>query len=290
MVKGPMDGEEFSIRTRRLSYRYRNASRLAIENIDLEIRRGELVLVVGPSGAGKSTLIYCLSGIVPHYILGGEMSGDVFVHGINSRETELCELTKRVVVVLQNPESQIFGMTVEEDVAFGLENLCLPTDVIARRLDETLRFLELDEFRESPPESLSGGQKQRLALGSVLALEPDVILFDEPLSNLDPHGSELVISTLKKLKDSGKTVILVERKTEDILQFLDRVIAIEGGKKVADCSPRELFKDRELVRRLRISVPQVIRLSYELAARGLVPDDMPISASEFIARWHEAHP
>jgi energy-coupling factor transport system ATP-binding protein len=203
-----------------------NSSGFALRNINLKIKENEFVLLTGASGSGKSTLLYCITGIIPHYIKHGEMIGNVWIDGKNTKEVSLEELAKKIGIVLQNPESQIFGMTVEEDIAFGLENACMPRYQIHKKINEILNFLELEKFREKPPESLSGGQKQRLVIGSVLALQPEILVFDEPFSNLDPWGVNLVVSTLEKLKKAGKTILLAERKIEEVIDLVDRIISI----------------------------------------------------------------
>lgn len=263
-----------------LCYKYRN-SEFELHYINLKIGN-EFVLVTGRSGSGKSTLIYCLAGLIPHYIRNGEMKGEVWIDGRKTSETPLEELAKKVGVVLQNPESQIFGMTVEEDLAFGLENLCVPRHQMERKVSEILSFLGLEKFRNMPPEALSGGQKQRLAIGSVLALDPEVIVLDEPLSNLDPWGARLIVSTLEKLKEAGRTVVLVERKIEDVIHLVDRVIALEDGRLIADEPPREFLADRGLVERLGVEIPQAVKLAHHLESSGLKFAEFPITAEELV--------
>lgn len=263
-----------------LHYKYRD-SKFALKNIDLKIGN-EFVLLTGRSGSGKSTLVYCLTGLIPHYIWNGEMKGAVWIDGRNTKDTPLEELAKKVGVVLQNPESQIFGMTVEEDLAFSLENTCMPSHEIERRVNEILSFLELDKFRSMPSEALSGGQKQRLVIGSVLALDPEIIVLDEPLSNLDPWGIRLVVSTLEKLKKAGKTIVLVETKIEDIIHLVDRVIALEDGRVIVDGPPRKFLADRELAERLGIEIPQPVKLAYHLKSSGFKFTEFPLTAEELI--------
>jgi energy-coupling factor transport system ATP-binding protein len=259
-----------------------NSSGFALRNINLKIKENEFVLLTGASGSGKSTLLYCITGIIPHYIKHGEMIGNVWIDGKNTKEVSLEELAKKIGIVLQNPESQIFGMTVEEDIAFGLENACMPKYQIHKKINEILNFLELKKFREKPPESLSGGQKQRLVIGSVLALQPEILVFDEPFSNLDPWGVNLVVSTLEKLKKAGKTILLAERKIEEVIHLVDRIILLENGEIIADKPPREFFADCKLIEKSKINLPQVVRLAYKLESRGIKFKRFPLTVKEVL--------
>jgi energy-coupling factor transporter ATP-binding protein EcfA2 len=270
-----------------LYYKYYNSD-FCLRNINLKIKN-EFVLLTGPSGSGKSTLIYCLTGLIPHYIRNGKMNGNVWIDGKKTKDTPLEELTKKVGIVLQDPESQIFGMTVEEDLVFGLENICMPRYKINKKVNEILNFLELKKFRNKAPETLSGGQKQRLVIGSVLALEPEILVLDEPLSNLDPWGVRLVVSTLEKLKKAGKTIVLVERKIENVIHLVDRVIALENGKIVADESLRKFLANKKLVERLGINVPQVAKLAYHLKSFGFKFKKFPLTIDEFMSELNESY-
>ncbi len=268
--------------TEDLCYRY-DSSGFSLQNVNIEIGGGEFVLVTGPSGCGKSTLAYCLSGVIPHCIKSGEMKGRVIVNGKDTRTTELNKLVRDVGIVLQNPESQIFGMTVEEDIAFGLENVCLPPSTIREKVDEVLSFIGLENARAKNPYQLSGGEKQRLVIGSVLAMDPSILILDEPFSNIDSLGAETVLSTLVSLKNAGKTVVLIERRSEYVISFVDRIIALEDGGVVADTNPRSFFKNRKLVEELDINLPQVVRLAYKLEESGVKMGDVPLTVEELVS-------
>lgn len=265
-----------------LCFEYYN-SNFKLKNINLKIKSGEFVLLTGPSGSGKSTLAYCFSGIIPHCIKNGEMKGRVIIDGIDTREIPLNELVKKVGIVFQNPESQIFGMSVEEDIAFGLENLCYPREKIIKRVENILSFLELKKLREESPDCLSGGQKQRLVIGSVLAMEPEILVLDEPASNLDPQGTKMILSTLSSLKNMGKTIILIERKVEYILPFIDRVIAMNDGEIIANSDPRDFFKNKKLVEKINVHPPQIIRLYYKLIEKNMKLNYLPLTIEEFVS-------
>jgi energy-coupling factor transport system ATP-binding protein len=251
-----------------LNFRYQNSD-FRLKNINLKIDRGEFVFIAGQSGAGKSTLLYCLTGLIPHYIKEGEMKGDVWIDNLNTKEVSLTDLSRKIGIILQNPESQIFGMTVEEDLAFALENMGIPRYEIGRRINKVLNLLELRKFRNKAPEILSGGQKKRLIIGSILSLNPEILVLDEPFSNLDPSGIQLVASTLEKLKKVGKIIILADRKIEHVIHLVDRVIVLDKGKIIGDLPLRKFSENRNLVKRSGIIIPQVLKLSYSLQSLGM---------------------
>lgn len=255
-------------------------SQFSLKNINLSIEEGEIVLLTGPSGSGKTMLLYCLSGIIPHCINVRKYEGAVYIDGLEVRKTKLTDITKICGYVLQNPTSQIFGMTVEEDMAFGLENLCIERDEISRRLEEILRFVNLEKYRESDPLSLSGGEKQRVAIGSMIIMQPKIMFLDEPTSNLDPRGTKEVLSMLKKLKEIKKTVVLVERKIEHIVPYVDRIVALDNGAVVLDSEPKRFFANQDVVEKLGVNPPQATRLAYQLGKKGIRIKEIPTSVQE----------
>lgn len=271
------------IRIEHLTYAYPYSRRPALEDIGLEVKDGEFILITGPTGCGKTTLALCMSGVIPHAIRGGLMRGRVLVDGLETSEMKLPEIARKVGIVFQDAESQIFGMTVEEDVAFGMENLCFPREVMVEKVKDLLAFAELYEMRKRKPSSLSGGQKQRLAIISVLAVDPSTIILDEPASNLDPRGSRMVLETLLKMRKSGKSIVLIERKASPVMPFVDRVIALNGGRIVADLAPRELFNNEVLTARLRVNIPQAVQIAYRLRDLGLTFNEIPLTAPELCA-------
>ena len=211
------------------SYTYPYADLPALQDISMQIEPGEAVLIRGASGSGKTTLLYCLNGLIPH-IFAGSSCGSVRLNGFTPTETPLHEIAQTVGTVFQNPESQIFMMRVEDDVAFGCENLCLPREEIISRRNEALHFMGLWDMRRTETFKLSGGYKQRLAVSSIYAMQPNVFLFDEPTTDLDGEGRKDFFKIIKGLKDRGKTVILVEHQYEDYLPLMDRVINMESGR------------------------------------------------------------
>lgn len=211
------------------SYTYPGADAPSLQDISLQIESGETVLIRGASGSGKTTLLYCLNGLIPH-VFAGSSNGSVRLNGFTPSEKPLSEIARTVGTVFQNPESQIFMMRVEDDVAFGCENLCLPREEIISRRDEALRFMGLWDMRRKETFKLSGGYKQRLAVSSIYAMHPNIFLFDEPTTDLDGEGRKEFFRIIKGLKDKGKTVVLVEHQYEDYLSIMDNIINMEGGR------------------------------------------------------------
>ncbi|ACJ15849.1 hypothetical cobalt transport ATP-binding protein [Thermococcus onnurineus NA1] len=259
-----------------LSFRYRRAKEYSLRDVSFEVRRGELLGIIGPSGSGKSTLCLTLNGIIPHSIRG-DFSGEVIVRDpgtgeeYNTIETPVAKLSTVVGLVLQNPESQLFSMTVEEEIAFGLENLGLDRNEIMRRLRWVLEVSGLKGLEKEFPPNLSGGQKQRLAIAAVLAMKPSVLVLDEPTSQLDPLGRNEVLGLVLLLrKEHGITVVLVEHHTDYILRFADRIIVMDKGSIVLEGKPREIAEEAETLRRLGINLPPSLEISYELKKRGLI--------------------
>lgn len=253
-----------------LSFRYRQAKEYAIKDINLKVRRGEFLGVLGASGSGKSTLCLTLNGIIPNSIRG-EFKGNVYVKGQNTRDVSPAKLSPIVGLVLQNPDSQLFNMTVEEEIAFGLENLGFEVDEIRKRINWALKITGLQGLENEFPPNLSGGQKQRLAIASVLAMKPEIIVLDEPTAQLDPRGREQVLSLITLLnKEQGITIVLVEHNTDYMLSFADRVIVMDRGKIIREGKPREVFEEAELLRSLGIRLPASIKIGAELKRRGIL--------------------
>jgi energy-coupling factor transporter ATP-binding protein EcfA2 len=218
------------------SFTYPGMDAPALQDISLRIESGEAVLIRGASGSGKSTFLYCLNGIIPH-VFAGTSLGSVRLNGFAPPEVPLREIARTVGTVFQNPESQVFMMRVEDDVAFGCENLLLPREEIISRRDEALRSMDLWDLRHRETFKLSGGQKQRLAISSVYAMGPQVFLFDEPTTDLDGAGRREFIKIIRNLKDKGKTLVLVEHQYEDYLPLMDRIITLENGRIVNSNTP-----------------------------------------------------
>lgn len=240
----------------------------ALNGVNMTIKDGEFVAIVGHNGSGKSTLAKHFNSI---YL---PTTGDVIVDGMNTEDDEhLFDIRKKVGLVLQNPDNQIVAGIVEEDVAFGCENLGIPPKEIRERVDNALKAVDMYEYRTHSPDKLSGGQKQRIAIAGIIAMEPECIVLDEPTAMLDPQGRQEVISTVQKLnKERGITIILITHYMEEAV-LADRVIMMDGGKVLTEGTPREVFAKVEMLKQHRLDVPQATELCYRLKGCGYeVPD------------------
>jgi energy-coupling factor transporter ATP-binding protein EcfA2 len=232
-----------------VTYTYPGTSSPALKDITLGISQGQFCAVIGPNGAGKSTLAYTLAGFVPHFY-HGNLSGVVRVEGQQTASTPLSELVLTVGLIFQNPFNQISGtkFTVQEEIGFGLENLGLPRAEMQERIADMMRLLSIEDLADRSPLALSGGQMQRVAIASVLAMQPKILVLDEPTSQLDPIGSREVFAALRTLMANvSMTVIMIEHKLEWVAMFADRVIALASGSVVADGKPGEVLTDEHLL-------------------------------------------
>ncbi|HHX54064.1 MAG TPA: ABC transporter ATP-binding protein [Clostridiales bacterium] len=211
---------------RNLGFHYAGGPVL-FQNVNIHVGEGECAALTGPSGSGKSTLCYLLSGIIPRSV-EGEVQGDVLLFGEDIKGLSLASTVKKVGVVFQNPDSQLFSPTVEDEIAFGPENLCLPREEIGRRIGAALEAVNMSSYRLASPETLSGGQKYLIALSAVLALEPGALIFDEVFSQLDPQYTRLIKETIISQKKNGKAVLMVEHDAEN-LDIADRIYRMDGG-------------------------------------------------------------
>ncbi len=227
-------------------FSYTRGTGPAIRSIDFSVCRQDFVAIVGPAGAGKTTLCYCLAGVIPHFVRGN-YRGSVWVRGHNLSELRLPEIAPLVGFVQQRPENQLFNLTVEEDVAFGPENLCLDPGEIRNRVDESLAFVGMKGLSKRTPDALSGGEAQRVVLSSILAMGPELLVLDQPAAELDPAGRELVYANLRRLnRERGRTIVLVEDRLDEVWPFLTRVVLMLDGRIVRDAPPEEFFADESL--------------------------------------------
>jgi energy-coupling factor transport system ATP-binding protein len=240
-----------------LTYSYPNSNRVALQDISWQVAAGEFVLVAGPSGSGKSTLLRCLNGLVPHFT-GGTVSGQIVVDGLDVLALGPHTLSRHVGFVLQNPEAQAVLDRVEPEIAFGLENAAVPAQEMRVRVEEVLDLLDLTPLRERPLTTLSGGERQRVAIATALALRPQILVLDEPTSQLDPQSAEEVLRALVRLnEDLGLTIILAEHRLERVLRYVDRITYLENGRITVD----------DLVQPAAAQIPQLpplVRLGREL--------------------------
>lgn len=254
------------IEVRNLTFKYDTDEKndiAALKNINLEIERGSFTVILGHNGSGKSTLAKLFNGILQ------PNEGSVTVDNLStSDENNIYEIRRRLGMVFQNPDNQIVCTVVEEDVAFGPENLGVEPKEIRRRVDEALKAVDMEEFKTAAPDRLSGGQKQRVALAGILAMEPECIVLDEPTAMLDPRGRKEVIDTITRLnREKGITVVLITHFMEEALNS-DRVIVMDSGKIAADGKVDEIFENTELIKRAGLALPQPAELLSRLKSRG----------------------
>lgn len=241
-----------------------------LKNINLKINKGEFVAILGHNGSGKSTFAKHLNAI--HLPLGGK----VYIDGIDTSDTEkLWDIRSKVGMVFQNPDNQIVASIVEEDVAFAPENLAIDPAEIRKRVDEALETVGMSEYKNHAPHMLSGGQKQRVAIAGIIAMKPDIIVMDEPTAMLDPIGRREVIKTIEDLNQKyGITIVLITHNMDEAVKA-QRVVVIDGGQIKVDDTPRNVFKNVELIKSIGLDVPQVTMLAYELRKVGFdIRDDV----------------
>ena len=253
------------------------ATQRAVDGVDLDIQAGEFVAVLGHNGSGKSTFAKHINAL----LLPTE--GTIWIDGIDtSKEPELWKVRQKAGMVFQNPDNQIIGTVVEEDVGFGPENLGVPTDEIWTRVEESLDAVGMLKYRHHSPNKLSGGQKQRVAIAGVMAMHPKCIVMDEPTAMLDPHGRKSVIETAKKLnKEEGITVILITHYMEEVIEA-DRIFVMDDGKLVMEGTPKEVFSKVEKLKELRLDVPQATLVAHELQQRGIPLPDGILNNEELV--------
>lgn len=250
------------IKIENVSYKYPSRDDFALKSININIKKGEFVILSGTTGCGKTTLLKCLNGIIPNESTG-EFYGNVFICGLNTRENPIRVLAQKVGMVFQNPDEQIFSTMVLDEVAFGLENLCFKEEEILERVNWALEKVGMKDFINSSTSALSGGQKQRVALASVLALKPEILVLDEPISQLDPKGAEEVLGVIKKLSDEGMTIILVEHRLHEVISWADRVIIINEGEIKLDCVAKEVNNHLELFKELGLRTPKKTDINFK---------------------------
>jgi energy-coupling factor transport system ATP-binding protein len=266
------------IEIKNVSFKYGEEENLAVKNINLNIKAGEFVSILGHNGSGKSTLAKLINSILLPF------EGEVLVKGMNTKDKEkLWEIRSTAGMVFQNPDNQLVGTVVEEDVAFGPENQGVDPKLIRQIVDESLKKVDMYEFRKRPPHLLSGGQKQRIAIAGVLALNSDCIILDEPTAMLDPEGREEVMDTIKMLnKEQNKTIVLITHFMDEAVEA-DRVIIMDEGELKLDGKPRDVFSKVEEIKRYGLDVPQVTELAKELKNEGIKLSDNIIHIEELVS-------
>ena len=216
------------IEVKDLSFQYEEGAAKILRHLDLSVAKGEIVGIVGLSGIGKSTLCFCLSGIIPH-VYGGIMEGEVLLNGQSSRELSLPTIATTLGLVFQNPDHRLFAFNVVDELAFGPENLRAPRAEIARRIEEVLAIVGMQDYRHANPQQLSGGQRQLIAVAAVLCLQPEILIFDEAMSQIDAEGRAKLKAVMLRLKDQGKTMVMIDHDLDN-LQIADRVLVLKEGR------------------------------------------------------------
>ncbi len=271
------------IDVKNIEFSYDDDSEKILENFSLNIEKGSFVAILGHNGSGKSTLAKLFNGLnIPQ-------SGKILIDGIDTADEErMLEIRNKVGLVFQNPDNQIVATIVEEDVAFGPENLGLPREEIRKRVDNALEAVGMSEYVRHEPHRLSGGQKQRIAIAGILAMKPECVVFDEPTAMLDPRGRKDVMTIIGKLnKEMGKTVVLITHYMDEASKA-DRVVVIDSGKIIADGKPEKVFNEVELLKSVGLDVPQPTELIYKLKKAGIAFDDGIIHADDCVKAISDA--
>ena len=272
---------ESIVKMKNVSYTYPNSDDQTLKQIDLEAPKSKFTVIMGKTGAGKTTTILCLNGIIPQ-LNEGELAGDIEVAGLDTSKYRIQTLAKYVGIVMQDTSTQVFGSTVEEDVAFGPRNYLVPREEIHRRIKESLHRVRLEGYEKRQTSQLSGGEKQRLAIAGILAMQPGIIVLDEPTSELDPLGREEIYTTINDLnKEKDTTIIAVEHSSQEVCEKAERLIVINGGKTVWAGDPKEFFRDEKLVSDNGIKPLPVSRIGWQLYNKGLIDkDDIPLNVEQ----------
>ncbi len=275
------------ISIRNLSFSYTDTAKPALQKVSISVHDGEFILLTGPSGGGKSSLCRCLNGLIPHFY-GGKIGGEIMVQGVNTLESSTREMATRVGMVFQDPENQLVTLDTEREIAFGLENLAFPRMLIIKRMEESIDTLGLSAIRRRALNELSGGEKQKVAIASVLALHPKILVLDEPTSELDPKGAEDVLATVARLNEElGITVILVEHRLDRVVHLVDRMVVLNGGEIVADDTPRKVMGGRQAAA-LGIGLPPIVKLFRGIQSDGEKVGELPLTVKEGRAMMAEA--
>jgi energy-coupling factor transporter ATP-binding protein EcfA2 len=249
----------------KFSYIYPNSQNLVLKDISLTVNRGEFLGIIGATGAGKTTLCLAMTGIVPQFY-GGRFFGKIAIAGLDTLDHSVSEIARHVGIVFEDPEVQITATSVENEIAFALENLCVPREEIIRRIPLVLKSVRLEGFEKKNPQELSGGQKQRLAIAAALALQPDLLILDEPTSQIDPIGSQEVFMTVQALKQElGMAIVMVSHAAEEMAEFCDRLALLADGKLLALGTPQEIYAQTDFLKQQKLRSPEVAQVFSNIA-------------------------
>ncbi len=269
-----------AIETKNLTYTYPGGTEPSISEVSIRVKKGNFVLITGPSGCGKTTLCRCFNGLIPHFYQG-ELKGEVTVSGRQVAQTPTRELAKHVGLVFQNPENQLFALSIEKDVAFGLENLGYSREEMRKRVDWALNLTGIYDLRERSPHEISGGQQQRVAIAAVLAMQPEIIVLDEPTSFLDPLSAQRIFEVVYELNKSlGITVVLVEHRLDLTAKYADHIIVMDKGRILSTGETRSVLSSEE-TRLIGVGIPKATLLYNLLIKEGkYLGNTTPLSSDE----------
>lgn len=247
-----------SVSLKNIKYKYPLTERYALNNVSLDFEQGKLYGIIGPNGAGKTTICALIKGLIPSFFLG-DLEGTVEINGKNVNDWEQSELCSKVGYIFQNPFTQISGIrdSVLEEIVIGLENLGVPKDEMLKRVTRIAKEIDIYDIIDKNPNELSGGQRQRVAFASILAMDTDIYVIDEPTSQLDPDGTESVFKIIRTLKERGKTIILVEHKIELLAKYADEIVVISNGEIIKKGNTKDVLQDYSLYEK-KISLPQSV--------------------------------
>lgn len=269
------------------SYRYPQSNEYTLRDISFSIKKGEFVALMGENGAGKTTLCQLLTGIIPKS-QGGKLLGKVLIAGMDTVKHELSVLSQRIGIVLDDPETQLFTTKVLSEVAFGAENIEMPKDLIMERIAWALKVVRMEGYEKRAPKELSGGQKQRVAIATALVTKPDILILDEPTSQLDPIGTIEVFNVVRELKEEyGMTIVLSSHKSEEVVEFADKVIVLHQGEVLAFGKPEDVLNDEEIVKKAWLRLPQVTEFAHYLKNNGLELTKLPFTVDQAVNALEE---
>ncbi|MBR2591870.1 MAG: ABC transporter ATP-binding protein [Oscillospiraceae bacterium] len=263
-----------------VSYKYPYTKNFALQNVTCSFERGKFYGIIGENGGGKTTLCNLIRGLIPHFYLG-KLTGECLVEGKDIREWDTAELSSKIGYVFQNPFTQISGIkpTVFEEVAIGLENLGVPKEIMLDRVAKVCEQLDIGHLIKNNPNELSGGQRQRVAFASIIAMDTDTLVIDEPTSQLDPEGTESVFNIINQLKHSNKTIILVEHKIDLIAEFCDEILVMENGTIAFNGPTKEILAKRELMDH-NAAIPEVAKFGHAMEDAGKPLSEIPVTLNE----------
>jgi hypothetical protein len=266
-----------------VNYKYPLEEKNTLQNINIEIKKGEFWAVIGKNGSGKTTLCNILRRFVPDFYKG-ELTGKITLEGKELKDYSQKEIVQKIGFVFQNPFTQISGVknTVFEEIAYGLENLGIERETIISEVEKILKLLEIEKLRDKNPYNLSGGQKQRVALASIIAMNPDILVIDEPTSQLDPKGTEDIFKIINLMANEGKTIILVEHKLELIAEYAENILVLDEGEIILSGKAEEVLNNKILLEK-EIGMTQYSMLAYELEKSGKVEfEEIPITKEKIV--------